>query len=392
MANTTLLLPSAELVKKWQQEYTTQAGVVQNSVQETALAYYEHTVREYTARVNRYFTTHVAWQNYTLSYPGSCLYKSSNKSGSDITVQSVTDAYRPAILTAQSSLAQLLVQAVCPFSQILHIPAYSQVTLDLSCSGYLLSADTLHFEYLTLHIGHNAQVTLLYTNTLATNTGLVQLLEIFVGAYASVTAVFDYELDSTACALTTARWHLDEHARVAVTHGLTGGAVSFVHADYALQKEYAQVDHVSLYALSHNNQAMFSTQQHHSAPYTTSSLQIKQVVRDRARVRYQGLIALTEQARESQAEQQHAALLIGQLSRACAVPALEISTKQVQCRHASGIGAVIPEYIWALQMRGFEHEQAQELIIQGFLCNTQVGAQNADSLDSVVRQRIVTYK
>lgn len=354
------LFPSPELVKQWQQQYTKKYTTLINncvSTQQTALAQYTQQLAVNTRSIDKNFTKVLSWDKYTFdsyiiplnarSYSGS-LFQEHNQ---------------------EHNLVALLVRALCPRAIALRVPARNNITLDLSCLTTELSYSQygLFVEHIKLYIEPEARVTLILGSNVGAHTALIKSCEVILGAYAQVIVAINNTIDTHAYLLTHTRWQLAQHAHVTVTHNSTGGGTVITQVQYFLQEQYASASHLSLCALAANNQMVLSTEQHHLAPHTTSAVQVKQVVRDAARVYYTGLIMLDRQAHESVAEQGHAALLVSPQARASAVPALEIHTKEVRCRHASAIGAITPEYIWALQLRGLEHSQAQELIIEGFL-------------------------
>ncbi len=46
---------------------------------------------------------------------------------------------------------------------------------------------------------------------------------------------------------------------------------------------------------------------------------------------------------------------------------LEIEADDVQCSHAAAVGPVDPEHLFYLESRGIPPEQAQHMVVQGFL-------------------------
>lgn len=110
-----------------------------------------------------------------------------------------------------------------------------------------------------------------------------------------------------------------------------------------------------------------TTRQEHLAPSTTSSLSIKSVLFDQAQAILNGNIYIAEQAVQTIAEQEVRTLLIGNNVCAQTTPALEILTDDVQCRHASALGAIDKEQLFYCAARGIDEQTAQQLIIDGFL-------------------------
>jgi Fe-S cluster assembly scaffold protein SufB len=369
------LFPSPALVKRWQQQYNTIS-----TAQESACTQYAEQLLESSKSINKVCTTVLSWDHYKL-----------NTSMHQDDYTQVLHNTQYTALPGKNTLTALLAQALCPQISIIRVPAGSMAKLDLA-SFTAEPSDRhaeLYVERMRMYIEPEAQVTLLLGNTVMAHTALIKSCDIILGAYAQVTAVVDDTVDALAHGCTHISWHLEKHARLAVMHSNTGGGAGVTQVQYFLREQRASVHHVSLYACARDNQAVLSTEQHHYASHTTSSVQVKQVVRDTARVFYEGLITLDKQANESAAEQEHAALLVSPYARASAIPALEIHNKEVRCRHASALGAIIPEYLWALQLRGLEYDQAQELIIEGFLSSNSTSSY---VLDRGIYKRLVMYR
>ena len=104
----------------------------------------------------------------------------------------------------------------------------------------------------------------------------------------------------------------------------------------------------------------------HTTPDTQSSVIVKSIIQDNARSYYSGYIFVGENALNSESDQQSSALLFND-ARAHAIPALEILTNDVQCKHGSAIGYINPDQLFYMQSRGLLLEQAELLIKNGFL-------------------------
>jgi Fe-S cluster assembly protein SufD len=110
-----------------------------------------------------------------------------------------------------------------------------------------------------------------------------------------------------------------------------------------------------------------STYQHHEAPGTHSDLLVRNVLRDRARTVFYGMIRVeTEAGGGTEGYQANNNLLLDD-ARAHAIPGLEIIANDVRCSHGATVSQVDPEERFYLQARGLPKPDAERLIVQGFI-------------------------
>ncbi|OJF16553.1 MAG: hypothetical protein A6D91_11395 [Bacillaceae bacterium G1] len=72
-------------------------------------------------------------------------------------------------------------------------------------------------------------------------------------------------------------------------------------------------------------------------------------------------------ARRADGRQEQKVLMLSERSRGDANPILYIDENDVQAGHAAGIGQVNPEQLYYLMSRGISKDEAERLIIMGFL-------------------------
>jgi Fe-S cluster assembly protein SufD len=110
-----------------------------------------------------------------------------------------------------------------------------------------------------------------------------------------------------------------------------------------------------------------STYQHHRASQTYSDLLFRNVLRDRARSVFYGMIRVeTEAGGNTQGYQVNNNLLLDD-ARAHAIPGLEIIADDVRCSHGATVSRVDPEQRFYLQARGIPRPDAERLVVQGFI-------------------------
>ncbi|HET9050250.1 MAG TPA: Fe-S cluster assembly protein SufD [Candidatus Dormibacteraeota bacterium] len=107
--------------------------------------------------------------------------------------------------------------------------------------------------------------------------------------------------------------------------------------------------------------------QAHRAPRTTSDLFLKVAVRDRATSVYSGLIDVAEGAQQMNGYVQNRNLMLSRGARATGIPRLEIRADDVRCSHGVTAGHVDDEQRFYLRSRGVAPEDADRIIVRGFM-------------------------
>lgn len=109
-----------------------------------------------------------------------------------------------------------------------------------------------------------------------------------------------------------------------------------------------------------------STYQHHQAPETYSDLLFRNVLRDDSRTAFYGMIRVEPGAQGTEGYQANNNLLLDD-ARAHAIPGLEIIANDVSCSHGATVSRLDEEQRFYLRSRGIPEEQAEYLMVRGFL-------------------------
>ncbi len=121
--------------------------------------------------------------------------------------------------------------------------------------------------------------------------------------------------------------------------------------------------------MSDSGEFFYEPIQEHFAPSSKSELSFNVVLGKRAKSFFRGLVLLHKDAQHSEAYQQNKNLLLSRNARADAEPRLEIIPNDVMCKHGSATAELDNKQLYYLMGRGFDYQNAKNLMIQGF-CNT----------------------
>jgi Fe-S cluster assembly protein SufD len=120
--------------------------------------------------------------------------------------------------------------------------------------------------------------------------------------------------------------------------------------------------------VGHGSQHLdYDTTQEHAAPDTTSDLAFRGILRDRATAVWSGMIRVEPGAQRTDAFQESRNLLLSDGAHADAIPGLEIEANDVRCTHAATVSQIDKEQLFYLRSRGIERQEAERLLVGGFL-------------------------
>jgi len=105
----------------------------------------------------------------------------------------------------------------------------------------------------------------------------------------------------------------------------------------------------------------------HQGAHTRSNMIGKGVMKGRSRSIFTGVTDIKHGARGSDARQKEQTLMLSDQARADAIPSLLIEENDVLAAHAASAGPVDANAIYYLTSRGVAPEEAEQLIVEGFL-------------------------
>jgi Fe-S cluster assembly protein SufD len=105
----------------------------------------------------------------------------------------------------------------------------------------------------------------------------------------------------------------------------------------------------------------------HKAGHTSAKTTLKGVAKDNSSIRFFGRIKIEENCPGIQSFLEERVLLLSDKAKAEAIPELEILSDDVKCSHAASVSRIPEEHVFYLQSRGISPQDAEDLIVEGFL-------------------------
>jgi Fe-S cluster assembly protein SufD len=150
------------------------------------------------------------------------------------------------------------------------------------------------------------------------------------------------------------------------TVGGLGAKLAHIHQHVRLDGRGAEAEVNGVTFAVQRQLISYYTQQTHHAPDTRSDLLYKEVLRDKSRVVWRGMIKVDPEAQRIDGFQRSNALLMSPDCRSDAIPGLEIEADDVRCTHAATAGRVDEEELFYCMTRGLSRYEAMHLIVEGF--------------------------
>lgn len=146
-----------------------------------------------------------------------------------------------------------------------------------------------------------------------------------------------------------------------------GASTSRVDLNAQLLGPGANSDMLGLYFGDDSQHFDHNTSQDHLAPNTSSDLLYKGALDHSSRSVFRGIIRVHPSAQKTDAYQTNRNLLLSDNARADSLPNLEIQADDVRCSHGATVGQLDAESRFYLMSRGLTREQAERLVVLGFL-------------------------
>ncbi len=165
----------------------------------------------------------------------------------------------------------------------------------------------------------------------------------------------------------THRAHLERDAQMLTLPFVFGSSLTKQNFGIELAGDGANSNIFGLLFGSHHQHLDNHTLHHHTANNTTSDINFKVVLKDKALSAYTGLIRIETGAKNCEAFQENRNLLLNKGTKAETIPELEILNEEVSCSHGATIGPIDEETIFYLNARGIDKNNAVRMIVSGFM-------------------------
>jgi Fe-S cluster assembly protein SufB len=167
--------------------------------------------------------------------------------------------------------------------------------------------------------------------------------------------------------LVTKRAHAYANSTVEWIDANTGSRKTVKYPSIYLRGENASADIISVAVAGKGQHQDTGAKAIHLAPNTKSRIVSKSVSKDGGRATYRGQLKVSPGATNVMASVRCDALMLDDISRSDTYPYIDIQEDDTTMTHEATVGKISAEQVFYLMSRGLTENEAQNLIVQGFL-------------------------
>lgn len=276
------------------------------------------------------------------------------------------------IVTSPASRAEALNSALWEQGLYIKVPAHIQMAEPLLVLHYGQFSHDVHslFPRTLIVAEPGSQITVIeryISNEFEDKTLFSSVVEILAKEDAKVHygAVQNLSRNAEVFMRRSAQVHQDGAVNWSI--GEFGGHLTIASDETHLIQQGAQSTHTMVFFGSGHQRQDFDTEIVHSAPYTTSRIIAKGVMKDQGRSAFHGITNIEHGAIRADGRQKEQTLMLSDESRADAVPSLLINDNDVYAAHSASAGPIDQIALFYLMARGLSEREAIRLYVHGFL-------------------------
>jgi len=252
---------------------------------------------------------------------------------------------------------------------LLYVPRNVELDEPVHSLIGLASENAADFSHTLVILEDGASATLLEETVSAEEDSAalhVGSVELFVGKGARLRYVQLQNWNQKSYHFAHQAGRVEANGSLQWTVGGIGAKLAHIHQDVHLDGRGADAEVNGVTFAVDRQLLSYYTQQSHNAADTRSDLLYKEVLRDKARVVWRGMIRVEPEAQQTDGYQRSDALLLSPTARCDSIPGLEIEADDVRCTHGATAGRVDEEQIFYAMSRGMTEYEAMHMIVEGF--------------------------
>lgn len=251
----------------------------------------------------------------------------------------------------------------------LYVPKDVEIDLPVYFYHTVAQADAMTQPHNLVIVDRHAKLNLYEESFAQTVTG---------SAYAGANTFLHLKDGSQARVVVVQRWghnmsavskhqvFVGRDARINITTALVGGGLVQNRVRAELQGTGANSEmHAMILAANRQHLDLIAENRHQNAN-THGDMIVKQVLKDRSRTGFQGLIRIDRAAPQSTDYLAADALVLDEGAVADAIPGLEIFNDDVQASHGATVGEIDKHQLFYMMSRGVSRADAELMIVAGF--------------------------
>ena len=251
-------------------------------------------------------------------------------------------------------------------------------------SKMILDKDAMSYTLIVLEEGASAKY---FEETTGSASLMTDATDIYVGRNASLDF---YVMQNTGDSriFSSKNAFIEKDASMQWVAGCFGGKLARLKIDNHVMEPGASAKTNSFFVGSGTQHIDITTNATHIAPNTTNNISNKGILKQDASSVYRGMIKIGKEAQKTVSYLSDNTIMLGEKALANSIPGLMIDANDVKASHGSTIGQIDEHQLFYLRSRGLTREQAEKLIIEGFI-EPSIEAIKDDDLRDKYRKAVV---
>ncbi len=278
--------------------------------------------------------------------------------------------YFGTVVPAEDNKFSALNGAVWSGGSFVYVPPGVDVPLPLQAYFRINGENTGQFERTLIVVDEGASVHYIEGCTApiyATESLHVAVVEVVALAKSKVRYTTIQNWSNDVYNLVTKRAHAYEDSTVEWIDANTGSRKTVKYPSIYLRGRGASADIISVAVAGKGQHQDTGAKAVHLAPDTRSRIVSKSVSKDGGRATYRGQVKVAPGATNAVASVRCDALMLDDMSRSDTYPYIDIQEDDTTLSHEATVGRISADQVFYLMSRGLTENEAQNLIVQGFL-------------------------
>jgi Fe-S cluster assembly protein SufD len=250
-----------------------------------------------------------------------------------------------------------------------YVPRNVSVEIPLQSFFWAAGEETGMFTRVLMVVEEGASVTYIdgYQSDNTTPSLHVGVVEVFVKANASVQFGTIQNNAKEMQNLIYRRAHVDRDGSIDWNVGELGDGFTVASYKSLLEGQGAKANVKAISVGVGRQHLDLTSHTVHAGKHSESDMTIRGVMRDKAKAVFRGVTQILKDASGSNGQQSESLMMLSPTAKADAIPMLLIDENDVKCGHAASVGKINQEQLYYLMSRGISKEEAEKLILFGFL-------------------------
>ncbi len=293
--------------------------------------------------------------------------------GTDQALQEYPEIFRRyfgTVVPPEDNKFAALNSAVWSGGSFVYVPKGVEVPLPLQAYFRINGENTGQFERTLIVVDEGASVHYIEGCTApiyATDSLHAAVVEVVALPHSKVRYTTIQNWSNDVYNLVTKRAHAHEYARVEWIDANTGSQLTMKYPSIYLRGRGATADIISVAVAGKGQHQDTGAKAIHLAPDTRSRIVSKSVSKDGGRATYRGNVRVSPGATNVVTSVRCDALMLDDKSRSDTYPYIDIQEDDTTMSHEATVGKISQDQVFYLMSRGLTENEAQNLIVQGFL-------------------------